>query len=77
MRNKIYLYPLNIIQISDGRDLLPFIKNKLYNKINYNSLNLTKLVEDINEDYNKDIEILSSQENQIKLLLNLIDLNEV
>ena len=38
---------------------------------------LKKLVEDINEDYNKDIEILSSQENQIKLLLNLIDLNEV
>lgn len=38
---------------------------------------LKKLLEDINEDYNNDIEILSSQENQIKLLLNLIDLNEV
>jgi hypothetical protein len=48
IKNRIYLYPLNIIQISDGRDLLPFITKKLYNKINYNSLNLIKLVEDIN-----------------------------
>jgi hypothetical protein len=48
IKNRIYLYPLNIIQISDGRDLLPFITKKLYNKINYNSLNLIKLVEEIN-----------------------------
>ena len=49
IKNRMYLYSLNIIQISDGRDLLPFITNKLYNKINYNSLNLITLIENINK----------------------------
>ena len=49
LKNKIYLYSLNIIQISDGRDLLPFITNKLYNKIEYKSFNLIQLIESINK----------------------------
>ena len=48
LRNRMHLYSFNIIKISDGRDLLPFITNKLYNKINYNSFDLIKLVESIN-----------------------------
>lgn len=47
--NRIYLYSLNIVQISDGRDLLPFITNKLYNKINLNSFDLVQLVENISK----------------------------
>lgn len=49
IKNRIYLYSFNIIKISDGRDLLPFITNKLYNKINLNSLDLYQLVENINK----------------------------
>lgn len=49
LKNRIYLYSLNIIQISDGRDLLPFITNKLYNKIDYKSFNLIQLIENINK----------------------------
>ena len=49
LKNRIYLYSFNIVKISDGRDLLPFITNKLYNKINLNSLNLIQLVENINK----------------------------
>ena len=49
IKNRIYLYSFNIIKISDGRDLLPFITNKLYNKININSLDLNQLVENINK----------------------------
>ena len=30
----------------------------------------------MNEDYNNDIEMLKTQEEQIKLMLNLIDLND-
>ena len=37
---------------------------------------LKKILKDINEDYNKDIEMLSSQENKIKYLLSLIDSKE-
>ena len=40
---------MNIIQISDGRDLLPFITNKLYNKIDYKFFNLIQLIESINK----------------------------
>ena len=49
LKNRIYLYSFNIIKISDGRDLLPFITNKFYNKINLNSLDLIQLVENINK----------------------------
>ena len=31
LKNRIYLYSFNIVKISDGRDLLPFITNKLKN----------------------------------------------
>ena len=37
---------------------------------------LKRILKDINEDYNKDIEMLSSQENKIKYLLSLIDSKE-
>ena len=36
---------------------------------------MKKILKDINEDYNNDIEMLNNQENQIKFLLNLIDVN--
>ena len=49
LKNRMYLFSLNIIKISDGRDLLPFITNKLYNKVNFNSSNLIKLVENIDK----------------------------
>ena len=35
-----------------------------------------KLFKEMNEDYNNDIEMLKRQEEQIKLMLNLIDLND-
>lgn len=34
---------------------------------------LKKILKDMNEDYNNDIEMLNNQENQIKFLLNLMD----
>ena len=37
---------------------------------------LKKILKDINEDYNIDIELLSNQENKIKYLLSLIDSKE-
>ena len=37
---------------------------------------LKKILKDINEDYNNDIDMLNNQENQIKFLLNLIDVND-
>ena len=36
---------------------------------------LKKILKDMNEDYNNDIEMLNNQENQIKFLLNLMNLN--
>ena len=36
---------------------------------------MKKILKDINEDYDNDIEMLNNQENQIKFLLNLIDVN--
>ena len=36
---------------------------------------LKKILKDMNEDYNNDIEMLNNQENQIKFLLNLMDVN--
>ena len=38
-----------------------------------NKTELNKILKDMNEDYNNEIEMLNNQENQIKLLLNLID----
>ena len=37
---------------------------------------MAKILKEMNEDYNNDIEMLKTQEEQIKFLLNLIDLNE-
>ena len=36
----------------------------------------TKLLKEMNEDYNNDIEMLKTQEEQIQLMLSLIDLND-
>ena len=41
-----------------------------------NKTELNKILKDMNEDYNNEIEMLNSQENQIKLLLKLIDYKE-
>ena len=35
-----------------------------------------KIFKEMNEDYNNDIEMLKRQEEQIKLMLNLININE-
>ena len=35
-----------------------------------------KILKEMNEDYNHDIEMLQNQEEQIKLMLSLIDLND-
>ena len=78
-KNRMYLYSLNIIQISDGRDLLPFITNKLYNKINYNSLNLISLVENIykfissltEKNFSKIGRFYLGEEYDIKIINNL------
>lgn len=44
-------------------------------KITVNEKDLKKILKDMNKDYNDDIEMLTNQENQIKFLLNLIDIN--
>ena len=44
-------------------------------KKDYDEKELKKILKDMNEDYNNDIEMLNNQENQIKFLLNLIDIN--
>ena len=84
-KNRMYLYSLNIIQISDGRDLLPFITNKLYNKINYNSLNLISLVENIykfvssltEKNFSKIGRFYLGEENDIKVINNLKNIYSV
>ena len=51
-------------------------KNKKQDKkITVNEKDLKKILKDMNKDYNDDIEMLTNQENQIKFLLNLIDIN--
>ena len=50
-------------------------KKKEEKKIEVDEKELKKILKDINEDYNNDIEMLNNQENQIKFLLNLIDVN--
>ena len=51
-------------------------KNKKQDKkITVDEKDLKKILKDMNEDYNNDIEMLTNQENQIKFLLNLIDVN--
>ena len=49
---------------------------KLEQKNKEKEKELTKILKEMNEDYNNDIEMLKTQEEQIKLLLSLIDLNE-
>ena len=48
--------------------------NKDNNK--YKEKELREVLKEINDDYENNIEMLNNQENQIKFLLNLIDLNE-
>ena len=50
-------------------------KKKEEKKIEVDEKELKKVLKDINEDYNNDIEMLNNQENQIKFLLNLLDVN--
>ena len=57
-------------------------KTKIFNnKNNSNSekdkeKEMVKILKEMNEDYNNDIEMLKTQEEQIKFLLNIINLNE-
>ena len=54
-----------------NRDMIKLVqKNKEKEK------ELTKILKEMNEDYNNDIEMLKTQEEQIKLILSLIDLND-
>ena len=47
IKNKIYLFSLNLSEISDGRDLLPFINLCKSNKFNIDDLNLLTIIEKI------------------------------
>ena len=51
-------------------------KNSKESEQEKNENKLIKLVKEMNEDYNDDIEMLGIQEEQIKLMLNLIDLSD-
>lgn len=44
-KKKLYLYSLNIIQISDARDLLPFISQIINNNINFDKINFLTIIE--------------------------------
>ena len=44
-------------------------------KVEVEEKDLKKVLKDINEDYDNELEMLNNQENQIKFLLNLIDVN--
>ena len=46
-KKKLYLYSINLIQISDVRDLLPFINQSPSKKVNLESLNLMNIIENI------------------------------
>ena len=46
-KKKLYLYSINLIQISDARDLLPFINQSASKKVNLESLNLMNIIENI------------------------------
>jgi hypothetical protein len=46
-KKKIYIYSLNINQISDARDLFHFISQKNIMKFNYESINLLDIIENI------------------------------
>ena len=51
-------------------------KNKKDEKtVEVEEKDLKKVLKDINEDYDNELEMLNNQENQIKFLLNLIDVN--
>ena len=61
----------------DKKDSIDENKNKSEKKnIEMDEKELKKILKDINEDYNNDIDMLNNQENQIKFLLNLIDVND-
>ena len=49
---------------------------KLEHKNKQKEKELGKILKEMNEDYNNDIEMLKRQEEQLKLMLNLINLNE-
>ena len=54
----------------DKKDSIDENKNKSEKKnIEMDEKELKKILKDINEDYNNDIDILNNQENQIKFLL--------
>ena len=65
-RNKSKKQKIN----KNTKDMILDLKNKQKEK------ELGKILKEMNEDYNNDIEMLNRQEEQIKFMLNLIDLND-
>ena len=78
IKNKIiFNYNTNGMNIKKTKTIINVNKKKYQKDLNNKKeKELKKILKEINDDYNNDIELLNSQENQIKFLLNLIDLNE-
>ena len=75
--NKMVLNDNSFINIESTKPFINVNKKKTEREIIDNKeKELKRILKDINEDYNKDIEMLSSQENKIKYLLSLIDSKE-
>ena len=81
-RKRIYLYSLNVLGISDGRDLLPFIIQTNWYKFNFEELNLLNIIENIKiflskieeKDLAKIGRFYLGEEYDINLISNLKDL---
>ena len=52
-------------------------KTKLNKINNEKEKEINKILREMNDDYNNELEMLKTQEEQIKLMLNLIDLNDI
>ena len=75
--NKMIVNDNSYINIENTKPFINVNKKKTEKEIIDNKeKELKKILKDINEDYNKDIEMLSSQEIKIKYLLSLIDSKE-
>ena len=52
-------------------------KTKLNKLNNEKEIEINKILREMNDDYNNELDMLKTQEEQIKLMLNLIDLNDI
>ena len=62
-------------KMSKSTKKIPKLNKKDEKKVETEEKDLKKVLKDINEDYDNELEMLNNQENQIKFLLNLIDVN--